>query len=81
MTLSIRFVAMAIVPSEYGLRVAVTVGPTAMVTYQGIRSAMPAAACGIPATLWLYTDRVKIITAGSKHEALHPRFPTHGTVS
>jgi hypothetical protein len=42
---------------------------------------MPAAACGIPATLWLYPERVKIITAGSKHEAVHPRFPTHGTVS
>ncbi|MGQ0713964.1 MAG: RES domain-containing protein [Gemmatimonadaceae bacterium] len=29
----------------------------------------------------LYPDRVKIITAGSKHDAVHPRFPTHGTVS
>jgi hypothetical protein len=73
--------ALAIAPNEYGLRVAVTVGPTAMVTYQGIRYAMPAAACGIPATLWLYPDRVKIITAGSKHEAIHPRFPQHGSVS
>jgi transposase len=68
-------------PSEYGLRIAVTVGPTAMVTYQGIRYAMPAAGCGLPATLWLYPDRVKIITAGSTHDALHPRFPAHGTVS
>jgi transposase len=76
-----RMKALAIAPNEYGLRVAVTVGPTAMVTYQGIRYAMPAAACGIPATLWLYPDRVKIITAGSKHEAIHPRFPQHGSVS
>jgi transposase len=76
-----RMKALAVPPQEYGLRVAVTVGPTAMVTYHGIRYAMPAAACGIPATLWLYPDRVKIITAGSKHEAVHPRFPTHGTVS
>lgn len=76
-----RMKPLAIVPSEYGLRVAVTVGPTAMVTYQGIRYAMPAAACGLPATLWLYPERVKIITAGSKHEARHPRFPAHGTVS
>jgi len=76
-----RMKSIAIAPAEYGLRVAVTVGPTAMVTYHGIRYAMPAAACGIPATLWLYPDRVKIITAGSKHEAVHPRFPTHGTVS
>lgn len=76
-----RMKALAVAPADYGLRVAVTVGPTAMVTYQGIRYAMPAAACGIPATLWLYRDRVKIITAGSKHEAIHPRFPAHGTVS
>jgi transposase len=76
-----RMKALAIPPREYGLRVAVTVGPTAMVTHQGIRYAMPAAACGIPATLWLYPDRVKIVTAGSKHAASHPRFPQHGTVS
>jgi transposase len=77
----VRLKPLAIAPPEYGLRFAVTVGPTAMVTHQGIRYAMPAPACGIPATLWLYPTRVKIITAGSKHEAVHPRFPAHGTVS
>lgn len=76
-----RMKPLAVAPAEYGLRVAVTVGPTAMVTYQGVRYAMPAPACGLPATLWLYPDRVKIITAGSRHEALHPRFPREGTVS
>jgi len=76
-----RMKPLALAPTEYGLRVAVTVGPTAMVTYQGIRYAMPAAACGLPATLWLYPDRVKIVTAGSRHEAVHPRFPAHGSVS
>jgi transposase len=76
-----RMKPLAVRPSEYGLRFPVTVGPTAMVTHQGIRYAMPAAACGIPATLWLYPDRVKIVTAGSQHEAVHPRFPAHGSVS
>jgi transposase len=76
-----RMKALAVAPEEYGLRFPVTVGPTAMVTQHGIRYAMPAAACGLPATLWLYPTRVKIVTAGSKHEALHPRFPAHGTVS
>jgi len=76
-----RMKPLVIDPLEYGLRVAVTVGPTAMVTYQGMRYAMPAAACGLPATLWLYPTRVKIVTAGSRQEALHPRFPTQGTVS
>lgn len=76
-----RMKPLAIAPTEYALSFPVTVGPTAMVTHQGIRYAMPAAACGIPATLWLYPDRVKIVTTGGKHEALHPRFPAHGTVS
>jgi transposase len=76
-----RMKPLAIPPNDYGLSVAVTVGPTAMVTHQGIRYAMPAGACGIPATLWLYPDRVKIVTTGGKHEAVHPRFPAHGTVS
>jgi transposase len=76
-----RMKPLVVGPSDYGLRVAVTVGPTAMVTHQGIRYAMPAAACGIPATLWLYPDRVRIVTAGSRHEAIHPRFPREGTVS
>lgn len=76
-----RMKPLAIAPAEYGLTIPVTVGPTAMVTHGGIRYAMPAAACGIPATLWLYPDRVKIITAGGRHEAVHPRFPAVGTVS
>lgn len=76
-----RLKPLAMAPTDYGLRLAVTVGPTAMVTYQGIRYAMPAPACGLPATLWLYPNRVKIVTAGSQHQAVHPRFPPHGTVS
>lgn len=76
-----RMKPLAVAPAAYGLRVPVTVGPTAMVTHQGMRYAMPAPACGLPATLWLYPDRVKIVTAGSRHEATHPRFPAFGTVS
>ena len=76
-----RMKPLAVAPDAYALRVALTVGPTAMVTHQGVRYAMPAAACGLPATLWLYPDRVKIVTAGSTHEAVHPRFPQHGTIS
>jgi len=76
-----RLKPLVVAPTAYGLCFPVTVGPTAMVTHQGLRYAMPAAACGLPATLWLYPDRVKIVTAGSRHEAVHPRFPTQGTVS
>ncbi len=76
-----RLKPLAVAPAAYGLRVPVTVGPTAMVTYQGFRYAMPAPACGLPATLWLYPDRVRIVTAGGRHEATHLRFPACGTVS
>ncbi|HEX2648079.1 MAG TPA: IS21 family transposase [Candidatus Dormibacteraeota bacterium] len=76
-----RMKPLAVPPAQYGLRFPVTVGPTAMVTHQGIRYAMPAPACGLPATLWLYPDRVKIVTAGGRHAATHPRFPAFGTVS
>jgi transposase len=68
-------------PSEYDLRFAVRVGPTAMVEHDGIRYAMPAGACGIPATLHLYPDRVRIVTAGGRFEATHPRFPAVGNTS
>jgi transposase len=76
-----RMKPLAVAPAEYGLTIPVTVGPTAMVTHGGIRYAMPAAACGLPATLWLYPERVKIVTAGGRHETVHPRFPAVGLVS
>ena len=76
-----RLHPLAIAPADYGLHVPVTVGPTAMVDYHGVRYAMPANACGLPATLHLYPDRVRIVCAGGKHEALHPRVPLIGRVS
>jgi transposase len=76
-----RMKPLAILPAEYGLRFPVQVGPTALVEFQGIRYAMPAGACGIPATLHLYPDRVRISTAGGRFEATHPRFPRTGTTS
>lgn len=76
-----RMKPLAVPPAEYGLRFPVQVGPTALVEFHGIRYAMPAGACGIPATLHLYPDRVRIATAGNRFEATHPRFPRTGTTS
>jgi transposase len=76
-----RMKPLAIPPAEYGLRYPVRVGPTALVEFQGIRYAMPAGACGIPATLHLYPDRVRIVTGGGRFEAVHPRFPQVGRTS
>ena len=76
-----RMRPVAVPPAEYGLRYSVHVGPTAMVDFGGVRYAMPAGACGIPATLHLYPDRVRIETAGGRFEAAHPRFPRVGRTS
>jgi transposase len=76
-----RMKPLAVTPAEYGLRFPVQVGPTALVDFHGIRYAMPAGACGIPATLHLYPDRVRISTAGGRFEATHPRFPKLGKTS
>jgi len=73
-----RMKPLAIPPADYGLRYSVQVGPTALVDFQGVRYAMPAGACGIPATLHLYPDRVRIETAGGRFQATHPRFPQVG---
>jgi transposase len=76
-----RMKPVAVPPADYGLRFPVHVGPTALVDFQGIRYAMPAGACGIPATLHLYPDRVRIVTTGGRFEATHPRFPRVGKTS
>lgn len=76
-----RMKPVAIPPAAYGLRFPVQVGATALVDFEGIRYAMPAGACGIPATLHLYPDRVRIVTAGGRFEATHPRFPRVGKTS
>lgn len=72
---------LAVAPADYALRYAVQVGPTALVDFGGVRYAMPAGACGIPATLHLYPDRVRIVTSGGRFEATHPRFPKIGRTS
>jgi len=76
-----RMKPLATPPVEYGLRFPVQVGPTALVDFQGVRYAMPAGACGIPATLHLYPEKVQITTAGGRFQAMHPRFPKVGRTS
>ena len=76
-----RMKPLSVPPTEYGLRFPVQVGPTALVEFSGVRYALPAGACGLPATLHLYPDRVRITTAGARFEATHPRFPRQGRTS
>jgi hypothetical protein len=53
------------------LRVPVFVGPTGTVVHDGHPYSIPPEVISMPATLYLYADRVRIV-AGS-HEAVHPR--------
>ncbi len=66
-------------PEEYALRFPVVVGPTAFVEHDGIRYSMPPQAIGIPGTLFLFPDRVRIVAA--RFERDHPRFPEDGKTS
>jgi transposase len=63
-------------PSEYPLRFPVRVGPTGWVLFRGVRYSMPAEVIGVTATLFLYPDRVRIMT--DRYDVAHPRDPPHG---
>ncbi len=71
---------LAIPPADYPLRFPVTVRTTGFVEHAGIRYSMPPKTIGIPATLFLYPERVRIVTKNSV-EVAHSRFPAVGTAS
>lgn len=71
-----RFRPLAYAPSDYPLRFAITVGPTAMVEHDGVRYSMPPKTIGMPGTLFLYPTRVKIVARIFTVE--HPRYPEKG---
>ncbi len=56
---------------ELALRVPVSVGVTGYVIHDTHPYSMPPEAAGLPATLYLYRDRVRIIAG--RHQAEHPR--------
>jgi transposase len=66
-------------PEKLALRIPVQVGPTAEVSYNGRGYSMPAEAAGLPGTLYLYRERIRIVAG--RFEATHERFGTPGTVS
>jgi len=75
-----RLRPLAIPPADYPLRFPVTVRTTGFVEHEGIRYSMPPETIGIPATLFLYPERVRIVTKNGV-EAAHPRIPAVGTAS
>jgi hypothetical protein len=66
-------------PDQLALRFATSVGPTAVVTHNARHYSMPPDAIGLPATLWLYRDRVRIVAG--RFEASHPRLDKPGDKS
>jgi transposase len=71
-----RLRPLAIAPQDYALRFPVMVGPTGVVPFEGYRYSMPPEAIGIPGTLWLYRERVRIVAG--RHVSEHARVPECG---
>jgi transposase len=66
-----RLRPLKVTPESLALRVPVHVGPTGEVLHDTHPYSMPPEAVGIPGTLYLYRDRVRIV-AGC-HDVTHPR--------
>lgn len=60
-------------PAELALRLPVSIGPTAMVEHETNKYSVPPEACGLPGTLHLFRDRVRIVAG--HYRADHPRLP------
>lgn len=68
-----------VAPSDLALRFPVQVGPTAVVVFDTHSYSMPPEAAGLPGTLYLYRDRVRIVAG--RHTAEHQRQQGRGQVS
>jgi transposase len=66
-----RLRALKVAPEDLPLRIPIYVGPTATVVYDGHAYSMPPEAISMPATLYLYAQRVRIVAG--RYEAEHPR--------
>jgi len=66
-----RLRPLKVTPAELALRIPITVGPTGMVLHDTHTYSMPPDSLGIPGTLYLYRDRVRIVAG--RYEAEHRR--------
>src|SRR5712691_11371160 len=64
-----RLRPLKIAPADLALRIPVSVGPTGMVIHDTHPYSMPPDAIGLPGTLYLYRDRVRIVAGrfGAEH--------------
>jgi transposase len=65
-----RLRPLKVAPADLALRIPVSVSPTGVVMHDGHPYSMPPDAIGLPGTLYLYRDRVRIIAGrfGADHE-------------
>jgi len=70
-----RLRAPRVQPADLALRIPISVGPTAEVLHETHAYSMPPDAAGLPGTLYLYRDRVRIVAG--RHEAVHERQYAH----
>jgi transposase len=66
-----RLRPLKVAPADLALRIPVSVGPTGVVMHDGHPYSMPPDAIGVPGTLYLYRDRVRIIAG--RFQADHAR--------
>ena len=66
-----RLRALKVPPQQLALRIPVYVGPTGTVLHDGHAYSMPPEAISMPATLYLYAQRVRIVAG--RYQAEHPR--------
>jgi transposase len=67
----LRLRPLKVAPAELALRIPISVGPTGAVVYDTQTYSMPPDSMGIPGTLYLYRDQVRIVAG--RFEALHQR--------
>jgi transposase len=66
-----RLRPLKVAAAELALRIPITVGPTGVVLHDTHAYSMPPESLGIPGTLYLYRDRVRIVAG--RYEAIHLR--------
>lgn len=66
-----RLRGLKVAPAELALRIPISVGPTAAVVHDTQTYSMPPDSMGIPGTLYLYRDKVRIVAG--RFEAVHQR--------
>jgi transposase len=68
-----RLRSLRVAPANLALRLPLAVGPTGYVVHDTHPYSMHPDALGLPCTLWLYRDRVKIVAGGGRFTSEHER--------